>query len=147
MNLNKISDSALLAEYNYRFEIKTGQKLNGSMSVSRHVRPLYKRDVEQMVVMFLNAQNAVITTETIFSGSLTSTAIYPREIIKRCLELEAAAIIISHNHPSGANYPSKEDIKITDKIKNACKTMDIQVHDHVIIAKDAFYSFADEGMI
>jgi DNA repair protein RadC len=148
MNLNTISDSAIMAEYTRRFEIPIGEVMTGAEKVAKHLRPLYKdRDREQFFVMFLNGRNALIDTKCMFKGSLMSSAVYPREIIKECLRLEAAAIIISHNHPSGSNYPSKEDINLTKIIKDACKTMDITVHDHIIIARENYYSFADKGEI
>ena len=97
--------------------------------------------------MFLNGQNALITVEILFRGTLTTAAVYPREIIKLALENNAAAIICAHNHPSGNLNASRDDIAITKKIKDACGTVDISLHDHLIIAGDGHYSLADHGLL
>jgi len=78
---------------------------------------------------------------------LTTSAVYPREIVKTALENNAAALICAHNHPSGNLNPSRDDISITKKIKAACDTVDIPLHDHLIIAGDGWYSFSDHGLI
>jgi len=149
MNLNKISDSALLSEYNRRFEIPLGNVISSSDATAKHLRPLYNedRDVEQFFIIFLNARNAVIQTKLMFKGTLMSSSVHIREIIKEVLKQEAAAIILSHNHPSGNNNPSRNDISITKDITKACKVIGITVHDHIIICREKFYSFADKGMI
>jgi len=149
MNLNKISDSALLSEYNRRFEIPLGDVISSSDDTARHLRPLYNedRDIEQFYIVFLNARNAIISTKLMFRGSLMSSSVHIREIIKECLKQEAAAVILSHNHPSGNNNPSGNDRSITKEIVKACKVMGITVHDHIIICREKFYSFADEGRI
>ena len=149
MHLNKVSDNALLSEYNRRFEIPLGRVIQSSDATAKHLRPLYNedRDVEQFIIVFLNAQNAIIKTKLMFRGSLTSSSVHIREIIKECLKQEAAAVILSHNHPSGNNRPSGNDISITKEIVRACKVMGITVHDHIIICREKFYSFADKLMI
>lgn len=147
--LNQISDSALIKEYNKRFEIKTGKRILSAQDSARHFRSFYRknRDVEQMVIMYLNGANKVIDTLLMFKGTITNASIYPREIIKKCLKLEAASIIISHNHPSGTNLPSQQDRNITNKIEKACETMNISLLDHIIIAKKNYYSFAEHREI
>ncbi len=86
-------------------------------------------------------------TEILFKGSLTTAAVYPREIIKTALKNHAAAIVCAHNHPSGNLNPSRDDVAVTEKIKMACKTVDIALHDHLIITGNGWYSFADHGLI
>ena len=85
--------------------------------------------------------------EELFQGSLTSSAVYPREIVKKVLKNNAAALIFVHNHPSGNNKPSEDDIKITNKLKEAAATIDVTVHDHLIIAGNTHYSFAENNLI
>ena len=147
--LNQVSDKEIKQEYSKRFFLKSGDKITSSHDAASHITVLLSNDQsrEQFAVIFLNAANCIITSKIMFKGSLTSSAVYPREIIKKALELDAAAIIIGHNHPSGQTKPSRDDIQITNKIKDACKTVDIILHDHIIIAGKGFYSFSDEGVL
>jgi len=103
------------------------------------------RDKKQEVfsVIYLNGRNKIVGMEELFQGSLTTSAVYPREVVKRVLKQNAAALIFVHNHPSGNLNPSEEDIKITKKLKDAVDTIDVKVHDHLIIAGNDYYSFAD----
>jgi DNA repair protein RadC len=80
-------------------------------------------------------------------GTVNHTPVYPREVVKRALELAASAIILVHNHPSGDATPSPADIDITAKIAQACATVNIAVHDHVIITEAAHYSFKSYGLL
>lgn len=96
---------------------------------------------EQFRVLFLNKKNILIADELQEVGTVDQTPVYPREILKRALFHEASAIILVHNHPSGTSDPSKADIQLTNKILEACKAMNILLHDHIIVAKDGFYSF------
>ena len=98
-------------------------------------------------VIYLNGRNEIIGTEELFQGSLTSSAVYPREVIKKVIKQNAAALIFVHNHPSGNINPSDDDIKITKKLKEAAATIDVSVHDHFIIAGNDYYSFADNNLI
>ena len=103
--------------------------------------------VECFVAVYLNAKNRVIATETLFTGTLTASSVYPREVVQSALNHKAAALIFAHNHPSGDPEPSPEDIAITRQLVFACKTMGITVHEHLIIGSGGFYSFADKGHI
>lgn len=97
--------------------------------------------VEQFRVLFLNKKNMLIENEIMATGTIDQTPVYPREIVKRVLFHEASAIILVHNHPSGSAKPSNSDIDLTAQIVNACKTVNVLVHDHVIIGKGEYYSF------
>ncbi len=97
--------------------------------------------LEQFRVLFLNKKNKLIADEIMATGTIDQTPVYPREIIKRILVHEAGAIILVHNHPSGSAKPSNSDIDLTAQIVNACKTVNVTVHDHVIIGKGEYYSF------
>jgi len=147
--LDKVSDKKIEAEYHRRFSLKAGDSVNSSEDAARHFTGLLSKVTgrECFVVMFLNGANKYIDCEILFKGSLTTSAVYPRVIIKRALELDCAAIICAHNHPSGNLQPSRDDIQITNKIKDACCTMDLSLHDHLIIAGDSWYSFADKGIL
>ena len=94
----------------------------------------------------MNAQNQIISTEVISSGSLATAAVFPREIVKRLLALEAGAIICGHNHPSGETLPSNSDRALTKKLQQALECIDVALLDHVVIG-DGFYSFSDQGLL
>jgi DNA repair protein RadC len=127
----------------------TGRELVSSSKevyeyLSHSLRDLKK---EIFKVIFLNGRNEVIQVETLFEGSLTSSAVYPREVIKSALEHHAAALVFAHNHPSGDPTPSSQDFTITRDLFLAGKIMSIQVLDHLIIGRNRYYSFADQGHI
>lgn len=103
--------------------------------------------VEEFRVLFLNHAHMLITDEVMQRGTVNHTPVYPREVVKRALELGASAIILLHNHPSGDATPSKADIDITNKIIEACATINVTVHDHVIITDHGHYSFKSFGLI
>ena len=98
-------------------------------------------------VIYLNGRNEIVGMEELFYGSLTTSVVYPREVVKMVLKQNAAAVILVHNHPSGNINPSEEDIKITKKLKDAVATIDVKVHDHLIIAGNNYYSFADNNLL
>ena len=97
--------------------------------------------------IFLDAKNRVISCDILFKGTLTSSSVYPREVISKALGHRAAALIFAHNHPSGDCLPSPEDISITRKLVFALKHVGITVHEHIITGQEKFYSFADQGII
>jgi len=98
-------------------------------------------------VLFLDAKNRVVASETLFEGTLTSSSVYPREVIVAALNHHAAALIFAHNHPSGDPKPSVEDISITRQLIFACRLIGITVHEHLIIGDNRYFSFADQGYI
>jgi DNA repair protein RadC len=102
---------------------------------------------EHFKVVYLDAKNRVITTGTLFKGTLTASSVYPREVVRAALENRAAALIFAHNHPSGDPQPSRDDIAITRKLIFACRVTNITVHEHLIIGNNRYFSFADQGHI
>lgn len=102
---------------------------------------------EHFLVMFLNSQNALITCENMFSGSVSQTSVYPREIVRRALALNASSVILSHNHPSGVAEASRADQDITKRIKEAMALIDVRVLDHIIVSNKSTFSFAEAGLI
>jgi DNA repair protein RadC len=98
-------------------------------------------------VLFLDRKNQLLHDQDVFLGSLTGSAVYPREIMALALEYKAAGLVFVHNHPSGDPGPSPEDQMITKELLKAAKLLNIQVLDHVIIGRDSYYSFADQGLI
>ena len=108
---------------------------------------LRDKNREVFMVIYLNGRNQIIKMEEVFEGTLSKSAVYPREVVKRALDNEAAALVFVHNHPSGNPNPSKEDLTITNKLKEASQSIDVVVHDHLIIAGNEVYSFTDHGLI
>ena len=103
---------------------------------------------EQFMVLYLNKRNRVLGVYPAFVGGITSTVVDLRLILSIALTTLATSIVLCHNHPSGALKPSKEDIDITHRIKEAAKYLDIVVQDHIIITfEQKYFSFADEGLI
>lgn len=115
------------------------------------LKRIYSEDkieyLEEFFVLLLNRANKVIGWVKISQGGLTCTVADPRLIFQAALLSNATSIILSHNHPSGSSRPSSQDIDLTRKIKEGGKLLDISLLDHVIVTTDAYYSFADEGII
>ena len=97
--------------------------------------------------IFLDAKNRVLTSEILFTGTLTTSSVYPREVIISALQHNAAAVIFAHNHPSGDVDPSTSDLQITKSLLFALKYVGIILHEHMIVGQDGFYSFAAHGLI
>lgn len=102
---------------------------------------------EQFRVLFLNRKNQLIADEVQQVGTVDHAPVYPREIVRRALELGATALILVHNHPSGDPSPSDSDIAMTEEIIRAARTLDVTVHDHLIIAKSGHVSFKALGLL
>ena len=108
---------------------------------------LRDKNREVFLVIYLNGRNQILKMEELFEGTLSTSAVYPREVVKRALVNDAAALVFVHNHPSGNPNPSQDDLTITKKLKKAAQAIDVSVHDHLIIAGNDVYSFADHGLI
>ena len=102
---------------------------------------------EVFVVLFLDAQNRVLTSEEMFRGTLTQTSVYPREVAVRALHHHAASVIVAHNHPSGNCDPSAADKQLTAQLQQALQLLEIRVLDHFIVARAGIFSFAERGLL
>ncbi|EIX9030143.1 MULTISPECIES: JAB domain-containing protein [Enterobacteriaceae] len=102
---------------------------------------------EEFMVLYLNQQNRLIAHETLFAGSISSTEVHPREVVKRALYFNAAAVILAHNHPSGDIAPSQADKAITQRLVQALQLVDIRVPDHLIVGGTQTLSFAEHGLL
>ncbi|MBT3679263.1 MAG: hypothetical protein HN995_12910 [Candidatus Marinimicrobia bacterium] len=149
MNLTSINDSEILKEYVRRFTIKAGDRIKSSREAADHFRAFFSEAAkrEQFVVAYLNGQNMLISTEPLFIGSITTSAVYPREVVQRILDVGAAAVMFAHNHPSGETTPSSSDRAVTKKLQTALKAIDVEVLDHLIIGAGEYFSFADSNLI
>ncbi len=129
-------------------EIREKIRISGSQDVFQHFHPLIADLAhEEFWVLFMNRSNKVIDNVRISQGGISGTVIDVRLILKNALDRLATSIILCHNHPSGNLKPSDADIKITTKISEASRSMDIQLLDHIIVADNSYFSFSDEGMI
>ncbi len=102
---------------------------------------------EEFRVLFLDRKNVLIADEMQQTGTVDHTPVYPREVVKRALDLGASAIIMVHNHPSGDPTPSKGDIEMTKEVREACENLGISLHDHLIIGKRGHASFKSLGLL
>ncbi|MEQ1667200.1 MAG: DNA repair protein RadC, partial [Sulfuriferula sp.] len=102
---------------------------------------------EVFCAVFLDSQNRVLAVEELFQGTLNQASVYPREVVKRALAHNAAALILAHNHPSGVAEPSRADENLTQALKNALALVDVRVLDHVVIGEGCAISFAERGLL
>ena len=135
-----------------RRALKEEMQLRDVLSAPQQVRDylclrLGSLSREVFAVLFLDAQNRVLAQEELFSGTLTQTSVYPREVVKRALHHNAASVIFAHNHPSGIAQQSRADELLTTTLKDALALVDIRVLDHFIVAGNATLSFAERGLI
>jgi DNA repair protein RadC len=129
-------------------EMKSGINLGSPTAVRDFLRlSIQNRQVEIFVGLFLDAQNRVIAVEELFSGTLTQTSVFPREVVRRALHHNAAGVIFAHNHPSGVAEPSHADETLTQALKEALALIDVRVLDHFVVGRGATLSFAERGLL
>ncbi len=102
---------------------------------------------EVFVALFLDAQHRLIKFDTLFTGTLCQTSVYPREVVKRALARNAASVILAHNHPSGVAEPSRADEFLTQTLKNALALVDVKVLDHLVVGYGQVVSFSERGLL
>lgn len=128
-------------------DLKEGIMLSSPQSVKNYLQLLLgSKPFESFAVLFLDVKNRLLQSEELFRGSLTRASVYPREIVKRALHHNAAAIILAHNHPSGHAQPSDADIKLTKELVKALALVDVNVLDHIIVAGNQSFSFVEHGI-
>ena len=124
------------------------EKITNSRDAAAIFQPLLGDHLhEEFWLLFLNRSNTVLGRHALSSGGVTGTVVDPKMIFKAALENRATSIIMCHNHPSGNLKPSEEDLRLTRKLAEAGKLMEIQVVDHLIVSQHGFFSFADEGLL
>jgi len=131
-----------------RERLDRGSALSSPQAVRDYLRlRLQHRPHEVFGVVFLDAQNRVLAVEELFRGTLTQTSVYPREVVKRALAHNAAAVIFAHNHPSGIAEPSRSDEALTIALRHALALVDVKVLDHFVIGSETAMSFAERGLL
>ena len=129
-------------------ELQRGPVFSEPGAVTEYLKTLFAgREHESFVVLFLDNRHRLIAAEELFRGTLNGTAVYPREVVKRALQVNAAAVIFAHNHPSGVAEPSRQDELLTEKLKESLTIVDIRVLDHLVVAGTETVSFAERGLI
>jgi len=122
--------------------------LDGPTLVKQYLAVLFAgADRELFVAVFLDAHLRVIAAEKMFAGTLTQTSVYPREIVRRALQHNAASVVFAHNHPSGLAEPSRADEFLTSTLKSALALVDVRVIDHIVVAGGSTVSFAERGLV
>jgi len=126
----------------------SNRKISSPQDIAQIFIPILRDEIkEKFIVVCLNSANRVIKYETISVGNLNSSVVHPREIFKVAIDNSSASIILIHNHPSGNPEPSNEDIRLTKKIVESGKILDIPVFDHLIIAGETYTSFVEKRLI
>jgi DNA repair protein RadC len=129
-------------------QVRNSDVLNNWDRLMTHLTAMMAREpIEQFRVLFLDSKNRLIADEAQARGTVNHTPVYPREVVKRALELHATALILSHNHPSGDPTPSRADIDMTQEVKHAAMALGIILHDHIIIGRGGYLSFRREGLL
>lgn len=129
-----------------RARLKNIPLLANRLELTDYLYTLFAGKVrEEFHVLFMDSQLRLITDETLFTGTLSEAMVGPREVIKRALELNAAGMIITHNHPSGVPTPSRADHAVTTALAEACNAVGLVLHDHIIVGTEAHYSFKGDG--
>lgn len=128
--------------------VRRGATMSSPQAVKDHLRlEIGVLEHEVFCVLFLDAQHRIIALKQMFRGTVTQTSVYPREVVKEALSLNAAAVILAHNHPSGAVEPSRADEYLTQTLKTALALVDVRVLDHFVVARGSVVSFAERGLL
>ncbi|MCO1978687.1 DNA repair protein RadC [Pseudomonas aeruginosa] len=127
---------------------KAGPRLERPAAVRDYLRlKLVAEPNEIFVVVFMNSMHDVLAVEPMFHGTINATSVYPRVVLQRALQLNAAAVIFAHQHPSGTTEPSNADRVLTEQLKTALALIDVRVLDHFVIGQGTPYSFAESGLL
>jgi DNA repair protein RadC len=136
------------SSYYLKDKIRKKEYLHSAKDVLKYLQiSLKSLKHEVFLVIFLNAKNEIIHSETLHEGTLNQSIVYPRKIIEQALKHNASSLIFVHNHPSGHAKPSSHDREITRNLVFAARMMDMDVYDHIIIGHSDYYSFAEQGDI
>jgi len=142
---NTLARAARILEKSAKYEAQTFTNPQAAKELLSY--KLADKDHEVFSALFLNTQNQLIEYREMFTGTIDRSAVYPREVAKKALQLNASAVIIAHNHPSGSPEPSNSDINITGRLSNALSLLDIRLLDHIIVGHGKTVSLADRGQV
>ncbi len=137
-----------LARRHLSEQLQFGDAMSSAESAKQYVSAhLRHRRQEVFAVMFLDSQHQLLAFEEMFFGTIDGASVYPREIVKKALSHNAAAVILAHNHPSGITEPSQADMRITERLQAALELIDVRVLDHFVVGNAEVLSFAQHGLL
>ncbi len=147
--LGRAKASQILAaiELSRRYLIRTNRRITSAEAVYDLLHEYRNRKQEYFLSITLDGASHIINTRTVFIGTLNQSMVHPREVFADAIADRAAAIIIAHNHPSGALHPSQADIRITKRLEEVARLVGIELLDHLILGRNGYYSFAEEGLL
>jgi len=147
LGIAKASQILASVELSKRYLIRTNKRITSAKEVYEELSAFSVKNREHFLTITLDGASHIINTRTVFIGTLNQSIVHPREIFSDAIADRAAGIIIAHNHPSGTLAASRADMQITARLKEVSKLVGIELLDHVILAKDGYYSFSDEGLL
>jgi len=147
LGLAKASQIVASIELSKRYLIRTNKRITSAEDVYEVLKPFVAKQQEYFLTITLDGASHIINTRTVFIGTLNQSLVHPREVFSDAITDRAAGIIIAHNHPSGTLAPSSADIQITHRLKEVAKLVGIELLDHLILSREGYYSFSDEGIL
>ena len=147
LGLAKASQILAAIELSKRYLIRNNKRIASAKDVYEELSAFGQKKQEHFLTITLDGASHIISTRTVFIGTLNQSMVHPREVFADAISDRAAGIIIAHNHPSGTLEASRADIQITQRLKEVAKLVGIELLDHVILAKEGFYSFSEEGLL
>lgn len=147
MGIAKASQILAAIELSKRYLIRANKRITTAQEVYNELYTFCNKKQEHFLSITLDGASHIINTRTVFIGTTNKSMIHPREIFSDAITDRASSMIIAHNHPSGDLTPSQSDIQVTKRLQDVAKLVGIELIDHVIISKEGFYSFLDEGLL
>jgi len=147
LGVAKASQIISALELAKRYTSQTNKKITSAQDVYNELKVFSTKQQEYFLCITLDGASHIINTRTVFIGTLNQSLVHPREVFADAIADRAAGIIIAHNHPSGTLSASRADIGVTQRLEEVAKLVGIELLDHVILAKDGFYSFSDDGLL
>lgn len=143
-----LSDLCALTAQLLEAKFRRSLKITSSEQTKQYLQSkLAMKEQEVFCILFLDNQHGLIAFEELFTGTIDAASVYPREVIKRCLHHNAAAVILTHNHPSGVPEPSASDRTITKRLQDALSLIDVRVLDHIVVGGNGTVSFSERGIL
>lgn len=148
VSLSSADDSIIARAMEILFaRVQQGEAMSSPAAVKQWLQlKIGGYEHEMFGIMFLDVQNRLIRFEEMFRGTLTQTSVYPREVVKAAIQCHAAAVVLTHNHPSGSTQPSRADEALTQTLKAALALVDVRVLDHIIVSQTGALSMAEKGL-
>ena len=147
LGLAKASQILAAIELSRRYLIRNNRSISGAEDVYRELHSFCNKKQEYFLMITLDGASHIIETRTLFIGTLNQSMVHPREVFADAISDRSAGIIIAHNHPSGTLEASRADIQITQRLKEVARIVGIELLDHVILAKEGYFSFSEEGLL